>query len=218
MPDKLIIFPFGGNAREAASCVMAINETGRKWDLIGFIDDDRSLIGKESCGVRVLGGIEILKRYPEARVLAVPGNPNTYLARKKIIDDLKIEERRFATILHPSVSLAPDAKIGYNTIVMQNVVVSCGAQVGNHCVILPNSVISHDSVIGDYCCLGSNVSVSGRVVIEPVAYIGSGVKIRDGIRIGKKALIGIGSVVIKDVGSKMIVAGNPTRIIREVSE
>ena len=39
MPKKLLIFPFGGNAREAAAIIEHINEIDRKWDVIGFIDD-----------------------------------------------------------------------------------------------------------------------------------------------------------------------------------
>ncbi len=188
-----------------------------EWDIVGFLDDDQSVHGKDYCGIKVLGGRELLGVYEGAYVLAVPGSPSGYLRRKAIIDDLCLDKSRFATIIHPSVGRANDATIGYNTLLMSNVVASCGVQIGNHCIVLPNSVISHDSVIGNYCCIGSNVSLSGSVTIAPECYIGSGVKIREHIQVGERTLVGLGSNVISNLGKNTVAVGNPARPIRTYS-
>ena len=211
MPKKLLLFPFGGNAKEAILSVLAINEIKQEWDIEGFFDDDRSLHGKDYCGIKVLGGRELLKEHADAFVLAVPGSPKGYLRRKSIIESLAIEKTRFATIIHPSVVRAPDSVIGYNTLLMPNVVVSCTVQIGGHCIVLPNTVISHDSIVGDYCCIGSNVSISGSVCIGPECYVGSGVKVRENVRIGNRSLIGLGSNVISDIAEGIVAGGNPAR-------
>lgn len=216
MPKKIIIFPFGGNARESLLSILAINRIKKEWDIIGFIDDDRSTWDKACCGIKVKGGRGVIKKFPDAQILAVPGNPDNYLKRKEIIASLGIPHSRFATIIHPSVIVAPDAKIGYNATLMPNIFISSGAKIGNHCVILPNTVVSHDSVIGNYCCIGSNVSISGSVNIGSECYIGSGVKIRENISIGKKTLIGLGSNVVSYIKEDVIAAGNPCRVIRKV--
>jgi acetyltransferase-like isoleucine patch superfamily enzyme len=39
-----------------------------------------------------------------------------------------------------------------------------------------------------------------------------------GITVGENAIVGAGSVVTKDVPPKTIVAGNPARVIRELSQ
>lgn len=214
MYKKLFIFPFGGNARESLLSLLAINEKRKEWDIIGFIDDDHSKHGRDYYGVKVLGGRELLEKYADTSVLAVPGSPEGYSRRKSIIESLPVKQSRFATIIHPSVVKAPDAVIGYNTLLMANVVVSCGVHVRNHCIVLPNTVIAHDSVVGDYCCIGSNVSVSGHVAIGWGSYIGSGVKIRENVRIGEQSLIGLGSNVIADVESGVVAVGNPARVLR----
>lgn len=214
MSKKLLLFPFGGNAKEALLSVFAINRIQHEWDILGFFDDDQSVHGKDYCGTKVLGGRDVLGAYDNAYVLAVPGSPRGYLRRKGIIEGLLLDQSRFATIIHPSVVRAPDAMIGCNTLLMSNVVTSCGVQVGNHCIILPNSVISHDSVIGNYCCIGSNVSVSGSVTIAPECYIGSGVKIREHVQVGERTLVGLGSNVISNLGKNTIAVGNPARPIR----
>ncbi len=48
--------------------------------------------------------------------------------------------------------------------------------------------------------------------------IGSGSTILAGITIGENALIGAGSVVTKDVPRGTIVAGNPARVLRKITE
>ena len=165
MSKKLLLFPFGGNAREALMSVFAVNEKNKEWVVLGFIDDDQSRHGNECCGIKVLGGREILKEIPDAFVLAVPGSPTSYPRRKEIIASLHVDNAHYATIIHPSVVIAPDAIIGYNTIIMPNVVISCGVKIGSHCIFLPNSVISHDSIVDDYCCFGSNISEVDQLLL-----------------------------------------------------
>lgn len=54
--------------------------------------------------------------------------------------------------------------------------------------------------------IGNNVWLGGNVVVLP------------GVKIGDNAVIGAGSVVTKDVPSNVIAAGNPCRIIREITQ
>lgn len=54
-------------------------------------------------------------------------------------------------------------------------------------------------VIGDDCWFGSNVTVIG------------------GVTIGSGTIIGAGSVVTKDIPSGVLAAGNPCRVIREIT-
>lgn len=54
--------------------------------------------------------------------------------------------------------------------------------------------------------IGNNVWIGGNVVINP------------GVTIGDNTVIGSGSVVVKDIPSNVIAAGNPCRVIREIDE
>jgi acetyltransferase-like isoleucine patch superfamily enzyme len=49
-------------------------------------------------------------------------------------------------------------------------------------------------------------------------FIGDGVRILKGVRIGPNSVIGTGSVVTTSIPGDVIAAGNPTRIIRELSD
>jgi acetyltransferase-like isoleucine patch superfamily enzyme len=54
-----------------------------------------------------------------------------------------------------------------------------------------------------------------RTVVKKGASIGSGSTILCGITIGENAIVGAGSVVTRDVGAGMIVAGTPAKVMRK---
>lgn len=54
--------------------------------------------------------------------------------------------------------------------------------------------------------IGSNVWIGGNTVVNP------------GVTIGDNSVIGSGSVVTKDIPSGVIAAGNPCKVIREITE
>lgn len=54
--------------------------------------------------------------------------------------------------------------------------------------------------------IGSDVWVGGGAIILP------------GVRIGSRAVIGAGSVVTRDIPEDVFAAGNPARVIREITE
>ncbi|MFM7311425.1 MAG: N-acetyltransferase, partial [Flavobacteriales bacterium] len=54
--------------------------------------------------------------------------------------------------------------------------------------------------------------------VKQGASIGSSVTILCGVTIGEHAIVGAGSVVLKDVPPHTIVAGNPAKVIRRVTD
>lgn len=54
--------------------------------------------------------------------------------------------------------------------------------------------------------IGNSVWFGGNVVVNP------------GIKIGNNVVVGSGSVITKDIPDNVIVAGNPAKIIREITE
>ena len=213
---QLLLFPFGGNAREALMTVLDINKIKKEWDILGFIDDNISVRQENCAGVKVLGDRSLLSKYPDASILAVPGNAENYHQRADVITSLAVMPSRFARIIHPTAVVSVNARIGFNTLVMAHVVVGCGASVGNHCVILANTTIAHETVVEDFCCIGASVVLSGGVWLKSNCYIGSGTSVRDSLTVGKRSLIGLGSNVVKDIDPGVVAVGNPARPIRKI--
>jgi len=215
MSKKLLLFPFGGSAREALVTIQSCPVLSDEWDVIGFVDDNLEVKGKECCGVKVLGGREVFDEHKDFYVLAVPAHPDIYLKRKEIIDGLNIDLKRWATIVHSSCVVSEDANVGVNTIIMPFGFVSTKTSIGDHCVVLSRSIISHDTHVADYCCLGGHVTISGSVKIDEQSFIGSSTTIRENIHVGEKSLVGMGSNVVSDVSAKTVVIGNPAKEIRK---
>lgn len=57
---------------------------------------------------------------------------------------------------------------------------------------------------------------AGPIVIEDDAWLGTGCVVLPGVRIGRGAVIGANSVVLSDVPSLHVVAGQPARTVREL--
>jgi len=62
------------------------------------------------------------------------------------------------------------------------------------------------------------VEYGKRVEIGADVWVGGAAIILAGVRIGSRAVIGAGSVVTRDVPEGVFAAGNPCRVIREISD
>ena len=69
-----------------------------------------------------------------------------------------------------------------------------------------NAALRRQQEFGKPVRIGSDVWVGGGAMILP------------GVHIGDKAVIGAGSVVTRDIPGGMFAAGNPCRVIREITE
>ena len=206
--EKLLIFPFNGNALEAIDCIKG------QYEFLGCIDDTPEKQGKTKWGFEVFDR-SVLETHKEAKVLAVPGSPVSYKKRHEHIQSLNIPKERMVSLVHPSANLGKSVKIGINCLIMAGVVITSNAQIGDHVCILPNSVLHHDTVINDYTLIGSCVAIAGNTRVGRNCYIGSGTNIINGISIGDYTLIGLGSNVIKDAPPYSVLAGNPAREIKK---
>mgnify|MGYP003975373835 FL=1 len=161
----IILFPFGGNTKEAITCIERINDQSKRWNIVGIIDDNQKLHGQSYAGVKILGGRDQIANYPDANFLVAQGNPDNFLKRESVLDSLNLPKARLATIIDPSAVVSSQAQVGENCLIMAGVVLTSNCKIGNNCVILPNTVISHDSEIEDFNLIGSNVTISGNVKI-----------------------------------------------------
>ncbi|MBQ8088260.1 MAG: sugar O-acetyltransferase [Clostridia bacterium] len=119
--------------------------------------------------------------------------------------------------------------------------------IGHHCFINFNFTVQDDAkvVIGDHCDFGPNITIvtpvhpmlpderlrmrcadgeirrlcyAKPVTIGSYCWLGANVVICPGVTIGDNCVIGAGSVVTKSIPANSFAAGNPCRVIREITE
>jgi sugar O-acyltransferase (sialic acid O-acetyltransferase NeuD family) len=209
----LVILGAGGASREIAEAIGEINRHERTWNLLGFLDDDPAKAGSIFNGVPVIDPISSASEYSAFFVIGIAAVQNRWV-RKRIVEQLGLAQQRFATVIHPSASVSPYARIGFGSVVLQNVVVTPDGVIGDHVVVEYGAMIGHDTLIEDFATIGPGAIVSGSVRLRQGVFVGAGAVIRDGLTVNEGALIGMGAVVVKEVSAHATVVGNPARPLR----
>lgn len=217
--QKVAILGTAGNCIDILDTLNDINaKAGKTYQCVGFLDDNPNRWGSVLHDVPVLGPLRQAAQMHDVCFVNGIGSPTTFWKKPEIIAQTGVAADRFLTVVHPTASVSTMSRLGRGTVIFQNVTITSNVTVGDHVIVLPNSVISHDDVIGDYCCIAGGVCISGNVTVGDCTYIGTNAAIMNGVRIGSRCLIGMSSVVLKDVDDNTVVAGNPARILRTLSE
>lgn len=123
--------------------------------------------------------------------------------------------RLFRNIYLRSVGVS----IGKNTFISLGAKIDISGRgkisIGDRCEITHGCVIlSHDAAVKR---IDKNRRRCGPVQIGDNVFIGVNSIILHSVTIGENSVIGAGSVVTKDVPSDVVVAGNPAKIIRQLT-
>lgn len=151
---------------------------------------------------------------------------------------------RSHTIIYAGNVIGKGFQTGHGTLIRENNTIGDDVSIGSstvieHHVLIGDSVRIHSQAfIPEFSVLEAGCWIGPRVVITNAKYprspkvkehlkgatvcrgakIGANSTLLPGVRIGENALVGAGSVVTRDVPPGAVVAGNPARIIKQISQ
>lgn len=211
----LFVIGSGGQGRETAQLVKDINRAKKEWNLRGYLDERKELLGKVFLGIPVIGGIEALSGFlnSETHVVCAIGNPQL---RKRAAETVKARfpEIPFASLIHPTAVVAEDLDLGEGSVVCAHTVMTTGVRLGRHVLVDYGATVGHDAVIGAYGTLLPGCRVSGRTRIGEEAMLGAGAIVIQELSVGRGTIVGAGSVVVKSLPENCIAYGVPARVVK----
>lgn len=216
MTSPIILVAASGLAREAVS---ACRRPG--WNagtLLGYLDDDPAKAGTTIADLPVLGGLEKVTHFPEAKLVVCAGKGASRRAIIGRLAELGVGEDRYATIIDPSIHVPASCAVGVGSILLGGTVLTADVQVGAHVVCMPNVVLTHDDVLGDFATLAAGVVLGGTVHVGEAAYVGMNASVREQRQVGAEATLGMGSVLLTDQPPGTIWAGVPARNLTRQKE
>jgi len=125
------------------------------------------------------------------------------------------------------VQVGDDVVLGRGSLIENDTTVGARTKIQAEAYITAYSLLEDDVFIAP-CVVTTNDNFMGRTerrhdqikgpTIRHGARIGGGAIICPALEIGEEAFVGAGAVVTKDVPARMLVVGNPARVIRAVNE
>ncbi|MDX2479902.1 MAG: acyltransferase [Desulfuromusa sp.] len=154
--------------------------------------------------------------------------PNYFKHETAIVESNEIGE---GTRIWAFSHVLPGAHIGSDCNICDHVFVENDVTIGDRVTIKCGVQIWDGLRIEDDVFIGPNATFTNDIFprtkqefellethVKKGASIGANATVLPGIIIGENAMVGAGAVVTKDVPSRMLVVGNPARIIKKLQE
>ena len=212
---KVVIIGAGGFARELLWVFRDSNEDKKRWDILGFVDDNTEKHGQIICDMPVLGGIDWLKgqNYNDFFVINSIAIPRS---KKDLINRVKEWNIKFCSVIHPSVKMSKYIEIGEGTVITAGNILTTQIKIGNHVILNLDCTVGHDSIIEDFCTIAPGSHISGTVIINEGVDFGTGAVIIQDLNLGEWSIIGAGAVVTKNIPANKLAIGIPAKVIKEI--
>lgn len=175
----------------------------------GFLDSNPKAIRTEF-PFRVIGDPATWMPCDDQVFIAGLGDPT---ARSRVCGELKARGARFVTVLHPSVVMALNVRIGEGCVLAPQVAIGACVRIADFVYINIGASIGHDVRIGEGTTVSPHCSLMGYSEIGRECFLGSHAAILPKKKVGDRAIVGAGSIVVRNVAAGTTVMGPPAQLL-----
>ncbi|MEA1065403.1 NeuD/PglB/VioB family sugar acetyltransferase [Apirhabdus apintestini] len=205
MKKKLIIIGAGGFAKAVVDSL-----DHDEYIIVGFLDKIKS---ESHLGYPILGAsLDELEFIEDYKFFIAIGNPDH---RDEWFTKIKEKELETINVIDKTAILSARANLGTCIYIGKMAIVNCDSYLEDGVVVNTRALIEHGNHIS-YCSnISTNVVLNGDVQVGEKTFVGSCTVVNGQIKIGSSSIIGSGSVVIRNIPNNVVVAGSPTRLLKE---
>ena len=191
------------------------------------MDEGKQMTEKEKCFAQMWydpnGDDSLVKERAVADELCTRINQlgNTSEERQGLLQELFPTKGKDVVIMNPIwVDYGKYTTFGNGTFINRNAFFMDEAliTIGKNCFIGPNAgfyTANHALVTEER---NTGIEIALPITLQDNVWLGGNVVITPGVTIGEGSVIGAGSLVNKDIPANVVAAGNPCRVIREITE
>ncbi|EUM09696.1 acetyltransferase [Enterobacter ludwigii] len=205
MKNKLIIIGAGGFAKAVIDSL-----DHNQFALEGFLDSMKS--GTHQ-GYPILGhSLDDIQQCKDYKYFIAIGDPDDRAFWFQKIKDAELET---INVIDETSIVSSRSTLGTCIYIGKMAIVNCDSYLEDGVVINTRALVEHGNHIS-YCSnISTNVVLNGDVRVGEKTFIGSCTVVNGQLTIGNSTIVGSGSVVIRDIPNNVVVAGSPTRLLKE---
>jgi acetyltransferase EpsM len=215
---KVIIIGGEGNGGVIASCIEGNRQkyNDLEWEVAGFINDFEK--GKKINGYPVLGGTDEIEKFlkQDYYFMFAIHMIGRNVKSEEVFLNMKIPIERFATIIHQTAFVAPNAILEPGVFVMSNCYVGPSTKIGYCSLLMANSLVGHNTTVGHLCHFSAGSITSSYVNIGKVSDVTLGARVLEKRTIGNYAVAGANSLITRDIPDYEIHVGSPAKFMKRV--
>jgi sugar O-acyltransferase (sialic acid O-acetyltransferase NeuD family) len=205
---NLIIINAGNFGREVHAWARQTREHGSEWRIKGFLDNRKDILKDFRSYPPIISAPEEYEPEKDDLFTCAIGYPKD---KKKFCEIILKKGGKFTNVIHPTVVMGENVKIGTGVILCPYVVIASDIRLGDFATINFLSSLGHDVEIREYCQVNANVSLNGSVRLKEGVSVGSNSVLIPGVVAEEFSVIGAGSVVLGKVDAYQTVFGSPAR-------
>lgn len=208
---ELLIIGARGFGREVYDLAIQCDGYNNEYIIKGFLDNDKNALENFQNYPDIVSSVEEYEIKKNDVFICALGS---VIWKKKYAKIIINKGGKFISLIHPTVILNTNTKIGQGVIISYNVVISNDCTISDFVSIQGFTVLGHDTQIGKWSHISTFSFFGGYACVEKEVTIYTRASIMPHIKINQKATVGASSLVIKNVKSETSVFGVPALVLK----